>query len=102
MSLAIKFYDMKKKEKEIEKEKEIKEENRKEKEKEKRKEMKKEKEEKENENEQETFVERRFHIQSERLLDPNQWRKQINQMLTSPLEGRVRFDACDITISSYM
>jgi hypothetical protein len=79
--VAIKAAELENKEKEPEKEK---------------------KNEKEKEEEKETSVERKFRLKSERSPGHQQWRDQINLLMTRRPEPRVRYDAVDSPVSSNM
>jgi flagellar biosynthesis GTPase FlhF len=71
----------------------------------KEKELGKEKEkekEKENKNAGETEAERKFRLASERSLGRQEWRQQINRLMTGRPEPKVRFDATDSPLSSNM
>jgi hypothetical protein len=71
-------------------------------EKEKENEKEKEKEKEKPKKEKETKAERKFRLASERSLGRQQWREQINRMMTCRPEPRVRFDATDSPLSSNM
>jgi hypothetical protein len=72
------------------------------KEKEKEKEEEKEKEKEDKEGEKETSIERKFRIEAERGVGRNEWRAQINNLMTGrdKPEPKVRFDATDSPLSS--
>jgi hypothetical protein len=58
--------------------------------------------EKEKEKDTETSVERKFRLKSERSLGHQQWRDQINRLMTRRPEPRVRYDGTDSPLSFIM